>query len=524
MRLPTALVPLEGPVFRGLWLAWLAANMTMWMNDVAVAWLMTTLTDNALMVALVQSASTLPVFLLGLPSGALADTTDRRLFLASTQLWVAIVALLTAVFAFADALSAKLLLTLTFLNGIGLAMRWPVFAAIVPEVAPKPQLPAALALNGVSMNLSRVIGPTVAGALLASAGTAWVFVLNAVVAGGALVMILRWRSRPQATTLPGERLFGAVRIGMRHVRESPRMRAVTLRVFIFALQMSALVALMPLIARRMQGGGPGTFTLMLATMGVGAIIAALLLPRWRSRFDRDQVVTWGTVIHGTASAIVALSPNKWVAIPAIFVVGMAWISTANTFSTSAQLALPNWVRARGMAIYQMAMMGGNALGAVLFGNVAAILGVQAAVVTASTAGLLLLPVIRRWSVGGRDADYDPVAANSATEPVSTAQPTEGPVMVTVEYYVDPTNATEFVEVMQLTRASRLRRGAQSWGFFRDYNTSDRYLEYFTHENWIEHKRQLERFNADDAELRDRRLAFHVGPKPPVRTHYVAAGH
>lgn len=254
--------------------------MTMWMNDVASAWLMTTLADSAVMVALVQSASTLPVFLLGLPSGALADITDRRLYLASTQLWVAAVSLLTAALAFADALTAELLLALTFLNGIGLAMRWPVFAAIVPEVVTREQLPAALALNGISMNLSRVVGPTVAGALLAGADTAWVFVLNAVVAAGALVVILRWRSVKRPSTLPGERFLGAVRIGLQHVRESPRVRAATLRVFLFSLQMSALVALMPLVARRLSGAGPGMFTLLLATMGTGAITAALLLPRW----------------------------------------------------------------------------------------------------------------------------------------------------------------------------------------------------------------------------------------------------
>lgn len=288
-------MPLEGPVFRSLWFAWLAANMTMWMNDVASAWLMTTLTDSAVMVALVQSASTLPVFLLGLPSGALADITDRRRYLASTQLWVAAVSLLTAALAFADALTAELLLSLTFLNGIGLAMRWPVFAAIVPEVVTREQLPAALALNGISMNLSHVVGPTVAGALLAGAGTAWVFVLNAVVAAGALVVILRWRSVKRPSTLPGECFLGAVRIGLQHVRESPRVRAVTLRVFLFSLQMSALVALMPLVARRLSGAGPGMFTLLLATMGTGAITAALLLPQWRARLDRDQIVLWGSL-------------------------------------------------------------------------------------------------------------------------------------------------------------------------------------------------------------------------------------
>ncbi|SCU76909.1 conserved membrane hypothetical protein [Cupriavidus necator] len=520
MRLPTALMPLEGPVFRSLWFAWLAANMTMWMNDVASAWLMTTLTDSAVMVALVQSASTLPVFLLGLPSGALADITDRRLYLASTQLWVAVVALLTAGLAFAGALTAELLLILTFLNGIGLAMRWPVFAAIVAEVVNREQLPAALALNGISMNLSRVVGPTVAGALLAGAGTAWVFVLNAFVAAGALVVILRWRSVKRQTTLPGERFLGAVRIGWQHVRESPRMRAVTLRVFLFSLQMSALVALLPLVARRLSGAGPGMFTLLLAAMGTGAIVAAMLLPRWRARLDRDQIVVWGSLLHAAASAGVALAPSAWIALPAIFMVGMAWISTANTLSTAAQLALPDWVRARGMSVYQMALMGGTALGAMLFGNIAASFGVQAAIVSASAAGTLLIPFVRRWSVGGKDVNLDPAPTTEVLEPVAGVHPDEGPVMVTVEYRINPAHAAAFVEVMQLTRAARLRRGALSWGLFRDTASHGCYLEYFLHENWLEHQRRLERYTAADAELRERRLAFHIDERPPVHRRYV----
>src|SRR6187399_1258139 len=209
-----ALTPLKEPTFRMLWLAWLAANMTMWMNDVAAAWLMTTLTPSPVMVALVQTASTLPVFLLGLPSGALADIVDRRRYFAGTQLWVSMIALLIAACALAGLLTAELLLLLTFLNGIGLAMRWPVFSAIVPEVVTRAELPQAMALNGISMNLSRVIGPTVAGALLASAGTAWVFVLNALLAGVAFVLILRWRSLPRASALPGERFVGAMRVGL----------------------------------------------------------------------------------------------------------------------------------------------------------------------------------------------------------------------------------------------------------------------------------------------------------------------
>ena len=516
MRLPAALLPLEGPVFRGLWFAWLAANMTMWMNDVAAAWLMTTLTTSPVMVALVQTASTLPVFLLGLPSGAMADIVDRRRYFAATQLWVSLVALLIAALALAGLLTAELLLLLTFLNGIGLAMRWPVFSAIVPEVVSRAQLPSALALNGISMNLSRVIGPTVAGALLASTGTASVFVLNALLAGAAFVLILRWKSTPRASALPGERFVGAMRVGLQHVRQSPRMRAVIVRVFLFFLQASALLALLPLVALQLHGGGAGMFTLLMACMGGGAIAAALWFPRWRQRFDRDQFVVYGTLVHAASTALVALVPEIWVAVPGCFIAGMAWISTANTLAMSAQLALPNWVRARGMSIYQMALMGGSASGAALWGQVASLSSVPASIVAAAVVGPLVLLLTRGLSVdGGEDEDHSPARPGSAAPaPLVEPQPDEGPVMVTVEYLIDPSRAADFIEIMEQTRRARLRQGALSWGLFRDPAVPGRYLEYFLDETWVEHLRRLERFTASDVGLRERRLAFHLGGEPP----------
>jgi MFS family permease len=521
MTLPAALLPLKGPVFRGLWFAWLAANMTMWMNDVAAAWLMTTLTTSPVMVALVQTASTLPVFLLGVPSGAMADIVDRRRYFAATQLWVSVIALLIAAFALAGLLTAELLLLLTFLNGIGLAMRWPVFSAIVADVVTRDQLPSALALNGISMNLSRVIGPVVAGALLASASPASVFVLNALLAGVAFWLILRWRSAPRASTLPGERFVGAMRVGLQHVRQSPRLRAVIVRVFLFFLQASALVALLPLVARELHGGGPGMFTLLLACVGAGAITAALLFPRWRQRFDREQFVTYGTLVHAAATALVALVPEVWIAVPGCFIAGMAWISTANTLSIAAQLALPNWVRARGMAMYQMALMGGTAFGAMLFGKIAGLTSVPMAIVAAAVIGVVLVPMTRRFSVEGPEVDFSPAAVRDAPEVAIEIGPDEGPVMVTVEYLIDPARAADFAALMQLTRAARLRQGALSWGLFRDTSVPGRYVEYFIDESWVEHQRRLERFTAADAELRARRLAFHLGTEPPRLRRYVA---
>ncbi len=519
-----AFLPLKRPVFRGLWLAWLAANMTMWMNDVAASWLMTSLTTSPVMVALVQTASTLPVFLLGLPSGAMADILDRRRYFAATQLWVSLNALVLAAFSLAGLLTAPLLLALTFVNGVGLAMRWPVFSAIVPQVVPRAELPTALALNGISMNLSRVIGPVLAGALISAISPAAVFVFNAVLAAVAFGLIIRWKSEPRpAGALPGERFVGAMRAGLNYAWQSKRLRAVLLRIFLFYLQSTALVALLPLVARGLHGGGPGTFTVMLSCVGAGAIVAALYFPRWRESRTRDQFVMIGTLVHAAMSVLIVVVPELWVALPAMFVAGMAWISVANSLSVAAQVALPDWVRARGMSVYQMALMGGAAAGSVLWGQVATLTSVSSAVLAAAGFGCVVWLVTRHISVeGGADIDFSPVpAGGNLAAPAIEIAPEEGPVMVTVEYQIDPAQAVPFAAIMERTRRARLRQGALSWGLFRDVSQPGRYVEYFVDENWVEHQRRLARFSAFDADLRARRLAFHNGPQEPLVRRYVA---
>jgi len=418
------LAPLSVPVFRMLWLTWLVANTCMWMNDVAAAWLMTTLTSSPVLVALVQTASTLPVFLLGLPSGALADILDRRKYFMVTQFWVAAVAVVLCGVILAGGVSPHLLLALTFANGIGLAMRWPVFSAIVPELVERPHLPAALALNGVAMNASRIIGPLLAGAIIASFGSAWVFVLNAVLSLLAGFTIMRWRRQATPNPLGRERLASAMRVGLQFVRESPPMRAVLWRISVFFLHATALLALLPLVARGLQGGGAGTFTLLLAAMGAGAIGAAMLLPRLRQMMAADQLVTRGTLVQSLASAIVALAPNVYLAVPAMVVAGAAWITVANALVVAAQFALPNWVRARGMAIFQMAIMGATAAGAALWGQVAAMSSVPVSLALAAAIGVTVMTLVQRL-VSNRHGEEDLSPSRAFNLPQAETPPEAG---------------------------------------------------------------------------------------------------
>ena len=506
-----------------LWLAWLAANLTMWMNDVAAAWLMAQLTDNATLVALVQAASTLPVFLLGLPSGALADIVDRRRYLAITQLWIACIALVLAVLSLTGALNTWTLLALTFANGIGLAMRWPVFAAIVPEVVSRQYLPAALALNAISMNASRVVGPIVAGALLAGAGSAAVFALNALLSAAAFVIILRWRRVPQASSLPGERLLGAMRVGLQFVRQTPALRALLLRAVMFFVQCTALIALLPLLSRRFDGSA-STFTLLVAAMGVGAVAAGVVVPGLRRRWSAQRVTAAGVVLYGAASVAMAIAPDVWVAVPAMVAAGMGWLSTANTLMVSAQLVLPNWVRARGMAVMQVATMGGTATGALLWGQIATWSSVSVTVAASALVAPLLLLAMARCTVRvPGDEEVQPSPAPVAPTAAFEVDPLAGPVLVTVEYDIDSERATDFMEIMEATRQARLRLGTLQWNLMRDSADPSRFVECFMDENWTEHLRRLQRFTVADKRLREQRLSFHVGSEPPLVRRLIGTG-
>ncbi|MEJ8845203.1 MFS transporter [Variovorax rhizosphaerae] len=515
-----ALTPLKLPVFRMLWSTWLIANICMWMNDVAAAWMMTTLTSTPIWVALVQSASTLPVFLLGLPSGALADILDRRRWLVATQFWLAGVAILLCVAVALGWMSAPLLLALTFANGIGLALRWPVFSAIVPELVPRTHLPAALGLNGIAMNASRIIGPLVAGALIASAGSLWVFVLNAVMSVASGFIVLRWRREHTPNPLGREKLISAMRVGVQFVWQSQRMRAVLTRVAIFFLHSTALLALLPLLARGLKGGDAGTFTLLLAAMGAGAIIAVLFLPRLRQGYERDQLVLIGTLVQSAATAVMAFAPNVWVAVPAMMFGGAAWITVANSLSVSAQLALPDWVRARGMSTYQMAIMGATAFGAAVWGQIATVSTLQVSLCIATVSGTLaMLTALRLVRDHGTDDDVSPAQPGWSKAPAHPA-PGEGRVVITVEYIIDPARAAAFLIVMHQTRRTRLSEGAIDWVLLHDISQPERYVEQIVDESWTEHLRRFNRATAADLALRERRLAFHRGEDPPVVTRYV----
>ena len=519
---PSAWAPLRDATFRMLWLVWMTANITLWMNDVAAAWVMTSLTTSPTLIALVQTASSLPVFLLGIPSGALADILDRRRYFIVTQFWVAATAAVLFTVSILGGLSAQVLLLLVFANGIGLAMRWPVFAAIVPELVPRSELPAALALNGVAMNLSRVVGPLVAGIIIASAGSEYVFALNFGLSLAAGLVLMRWKRVSKPSVLPGERFLGAMRLGWQYVRESRRMKDAIIRTAAFFFHATALIALLPLEARRLGDGSATTYTVLLACLGMGAVIAATQLPRLRPRWNRGQLTVGGSVIQALATAGVAFSPSLWTAAAAMFIAGVAWIIVANSVTVAAQLALPDWVRARGMSIYQMAIMGSAALGALIWGQIAERTSVPTSLLCASASMLVALALTRKRPLeGAAEEDHTPTHPFPEPVPARALELDEGPVMVTLEYLIDPAKSSDFESIMAESRGARLRQGAVSWGLFEDVQIPGRYVEYFACDTWADYLRRFDRFTAMDQRLQEMRYAFHLGTGPPRISRFIA---
>ena len=508
--------PLATPMFRTLWCITLVSNICVWMNDVAAAWMMTSLTSSPVLVALVQTASTLPIFLFGLPSGALADILDRRKYFIFAQFWLAFIAVLLCVVVALDLITPVVLLALVFANGLGMAMRWPVFSALVPELVSKSHLSSAMALNAVSMNVSRIIGPLLAGALIASAGTMWVFMLNAALSIISGLVLLRWkREQAPASPLGRERLPSAMRVGLQFIKQSPRMRSVIARTVVFFFMTTSIMALLPLTARRFEVSWistAGAFTLLLASMGTGAVAGAMLLPRIRQALPSERLVTVGSCMQAVSIIGLALVPTLPLAVLCMMVAGVSLVSTANTLGVRAQMSLPNWVRARGMAAYLMSIMGGTAIGAAVWGKVASLTSVPTSLIAAAIVGVSAMLLVQRFAVDREVLEN--LSPSRAWEPPKHQDPETGRVVVHIEYIINPDKARRFRTLMQESRRSRLRQGALQWRLLHSMERPERYVEEIIDESWTEHLRRFDRVTEADVALRELKLAFHVADAPP----------
>jgi MFS family permease len=518
---PGALAPLRHPVFRALWTAVLAANVGIWMQSVAAAWEMTSLSRSTTMVALVQAATSLPVVVCALPAGALADIVDRRKLLLGCQLWVAVVATLLSGLTFAGWMTPGLLLAFTFLLGLGVAMWAPAWMATMPDLVPRAALPSAVALGGVSINTARAVGPAVGGTLLAVAGAGAVFLANAVLAIAAGIAFARFTPARLRSGLPSEHILSALVAGGRYVRFSPELRRALWRTGLFMFGGSAAWALLPVVARGPLGLGSSGYGLLLACLGIGALAVVPALAVLRERLPAELLSGVSGLAFAAATLALALELPIVATCVLLAVGGAGWTASMALFSTSTQQVLPAWVRARALAYYLLIVQGGLAAGSALWGwlaeattlRTALLASIAVLVCSAAAGGLRPLQKLRA----------EPLPSLPWPEPLVAIDldPDDGPVLISIAYDVPPGDAEEFLRLARGIERIRRRDGAVSWRLYRDVAEPEAYAEIFETRTWDEHVRQHARFTLADRPLEDAMAQWRVERDESAARHLVA---
>lgn len=513
--------PLRQRVFRMLWIATVVSNVGSWMNDVGINWTMLTLSADPLSVAMVQAASSLPMFLFALPSGVMADIVDRRKYLLFSQIWVFIAAAGLTFMSWADMVTPGVLLIAAFLLSTGAAMSSPPFQAIVPDLVSKAELGPAIALNSLGINISRAIGPALGGLVLSFAGPWMVFLLNALSVLGVFWVLYVWKAQPNVQRLPPEHFFPAVRAGVRYVHAAPVLRNVLVRTVAFFVFGSAGWALLPLVARRELGLGPGGYGIMLGCIGVGAVCGALLLPRMRKRFNPDQLMVLASVMFAVTMLALAFVRHFWLLNAFEFFTGFAWIAVLSTLNLGAQRSAAKWVKARALAVYLTVFFGSMTAGSALWGQLASQFSIPFSLCVATAGMLLASATVLRWRLDqDPDLNLDLSAINEAA-PELEIRHDRGPVMVSYHYLVSPQSAHDFVVCMQDMRRVRRRGGALNWAIYEDILQPGIFVETFVVGSWMEHLRQRERYTMNDKKIQNRVLGFHQGSDLPEVRYLIA---
>ena len=475
-----------------------------------------------MLVALVETAGSLPIVLLALPAGALADVVDRRRLLLVTQSWMLVSAAVLGVVTLTGMATPWLLLSLTFTLGLGTAMNGPAFQAILPELVPGREIPSAVTLTGVAVNVSRAVGPALGGLLVAAAGSGVVFLLNAVSFLGVMAVIYRWPRTPQRSTLPPEHIFGAMRAGFRYVLHAPELLATLVRTAVFILCASALWALLPLQARHALGLGSFGYGILLGCIGSGAVAGAAFLPKVRQKVSNNGLVVGATVLCAGVTAVLAHVHVPVVAGAAMIFGGIAWIAVMSSFNTAAQTAAPAWARARALSTYTRVFLGGMAVVSAAWGAVAAHFGVTAALTCAALGLIIGIAASFRYTlIDGDELNLAPAALWPEPVVVLEPNPEQGPILVQIEYWIDLNRAREFCRAMWELRRVRRRDGAIRWGLYRDPAKPGRFVESFVVESWAEHLRQHARGTASDREMEQYIVGFHIGAGQHTVTHLIA---
>ena len=505
--------PLRHAAFRRIWSASLLSNLGLLIQAVGAAWAMTQMTSSADKVALVQTALMLPVMLISMPAGAIADMYDRRI-VALISLSIALLgATALTVLAWLGLITPQSLLALCFVVGSGMALFGPAWQSSVSEQVPAETLPSAVALNGISYNIARSFGPAIGGIVVATAGAVAAFAANAALYVPLLVVLFLWRRTSEPSRLPRERLNRAIVSGVRYIANSPSIKIVLTRTFVTGVLGGSVSALMPLVARDLLHGGAQTYGIMLGAFGMGAVIGALNIAEMRKRLSGEAAIRACALSMGGAIAAVALSREPVLTAAALVVAGAVWMLAVALFNIGVQLSAPRWVAGRSLAAFQASIAGGIAIGSWGWGHLTDAIGVETALLV-SAALMLASPLIGLWlqmpRVGARNEDAE-VLADPEVQLSLTAR--SGPLVVEIEYRVAQDNARAFHNVMQEVQLSRQRNGAYGWSIARDIADPELWTERYHCPTWLDYLRQRNRSTQSERALHQRAIDFHLGPDP-----------
>ncbi len=506
-----------------IWTATVVSNIGTWMYNVASGWLMTSLDPDPLIVSMVQVANSLPMFLFAIPAGALADIVDQRRFLIVGESAITLISAAFAALVWLHLVTPGSLLLFCFIVTVGSALTAPAWQTVVSQLVPRPDLPSAVAANSVGINVSRAVGPALGGALVGAFGIAAPFWLDAASNIGVIAALVRWRPpKKSAARLPPEDFGNAVRTGLRHARFNPHLSATLIRATGFFVFASAYWALLPLVARTQIVGGATLYGLLLGAIGAAAVGGAFALRWLRDKWGADRLVAAATLATSVATALFAAAHEAITALVASLIAGVSWIAAVSSLNVSAQVALPEWVRGRGLAVYVTVMFGSLTLGSAVWGELAAMAGVPAALLIAAAGAVIVIPLTWRWKLQtGANVDFSP--SMHWPDPVTThaIEPDRGPVLVTIEYRIDPKYREAFLRALGPYSRARRRDGAYDWGIFEDPADEGRFIETFMTDSWLEHLRQHQRVTKADRLLEQTVRRFQIGEGPKT-THLVGA--
>ena len=520
---PASESPLKNTLYRFLWVTMFASDIGAAMQTVGSGWLITSLAPSPFVVALLQVMTSLSIFLLALPAGALADIVDRRKLFLVTQYFSLAVAAFLSILTFGGFTTSSVLVVFTLLLGLGNAMSLPVNIVIQTELMPKKKALAAMTLFSVAIYIGLAVGPLLGGLVVAAAGPWAVFMLNALSFVGIIVFLHRWRKPSERKLLPPEQVIGAIRIGLRYMRHSLHVRALFVRDFSLTICGSALVSLLPLLARNEAGSNSILFGVLMGAFGIGGMISGLVIVPRIKKISIEKRVTSATILYAVALAVLSFQHGIIVVFAGVFAVGTALIIITSSLNFIAYNSVSSWVRTRVVSVHQLVYWGGVALGSMVWGIVAEIWGIPTALLAASIGLVIGLATSTRYKLKPlTDVDMTPSMHWSMPRAmIDIDDHEEGSVLVEIEFQIDPTHSHEFESAMNKVRSIRLRDGAINWELFHDIENPNRYVEMFTSESWTEHLRQHERITKADLAIEQHAISFHTGKDPPHVSHLIS---